>query len=200
MTTSPETPSSEPSPPRRLGNLIPTFAQPRPAPQDPPLPGTPAPPSTATTDPAATGPTEMPGLNRPAPTVLSADPDTSRPTATSGTDDRPRLKPSGDPRQVAKVIGGLLLIVTGALGLLTVRRSGGTKEFRQPTPDERDDIARPLARIAVRHFPLDLIGEDLADVTEAIVAGHEYVMAGPLTYPTEQPNVLGPDDTEDVNS
>ena len=29
------------------------------------------------------------------------------------------------------------------------------------------------------------LGDDLVDVTEAIVAGHEYVMAGPLTYPVE---------------
>jgi hypothetical protein len=68
-------------------------------------------------------------------------------------------------------------MITAGLGMVAARRN---RAFRQPTPRERDDIARPLARIAVRHLPLDLIGDDLADITEATVATHDYVSAGPL--------------------
>ena len=102
------------------------------------------------------------------------DPESPR----TGTFTRPRLKPGGNREDVAKVIGGLIVILTATLGILA-QRSG--RSFRQPTPQQRDEIANPLASIAVRHLPLDVIGEDLADVTQAAVATHSYIMAGPLT-------------------
>jgi hypothetical protein len=109
------------------------------------------------------------------PSPSGSDASSFRPTSTSGTE--PRLKPGGDPEQVRVVIAGLLLMVTATLGVLAARRG---REFRQPDRGERDAIARPLARIAVRHLPLDLIGPDLADATEATVAVHNYVSAGAL--------------------
>lgn len=148
---------------------IPMFAQPRQERTDD------LPPESHVSPPAATwSPESDPESNRPEPESPSDD-DWESPRTTTST--RPRLKPGGNPREVAKVLGGLIVLLTATLGVLAARQG---KEFRQPTPAQRDDIANPLARIAVRHLPLDAIGDDLADLTEAAVASHSYVMDGPL--------------------
>jgi hypothetical protein len=110
------------------------------------------------------------------------EPDSPRTTTST------RRKSGGDPRQVAQVIGGLLVLLTATLALLANQRG---RTFRQPTVRERDDIAQPLARIAVRHLPLDALGPDLADATMAAVALHGYVMAGPLTPPISADSPAG---------
>lgn len=127
----------------------------------------------------------------------STGPDESPRTPTSGTDDRPRLKPGGDAQQVAKAIGGLLIIVTASLSWLSYRSRG--KTMRQPTPEQRDDIARPLARAAVRHLDLTLLGPTFGDLMEATVATHDYLLDGPLlTTPADDTPAWGtPDDDED---
>lgn len=169
--TSPPQQDPQKSRPPAFLSALPTFAAPPSQKLDPPLPEVePSEPLSPSTAPENESP-----IGRRAPMAPSTDDEPSPRTATST--DRPALKPGGDPAQVAKVIGGLFVIVVTSLSVLARRRG---KEFRQPTPEQRDDVARPLARIAVRHLPLDLIGEDLADATEAAVAVHEYAMDGPI--------------------
>lgn len=92
----------------------------------------------------------------------------------------------GDPEKVAKVLGGLLLIAIGTVSFLLRARD---KSVRQPTPRQLEDITDPLARIACRHLPLDALGPDLIDGTEALVAIHAYALDGPLVLRAEGPDV-----------
>jgi hypothetical protein len=102
---------------------------------------------------------------------------------TTGSTDR---LPGGDPEKVAKVVGGLLVLTIATLSILARRRG---REVRQATPRQRDDIAQPVARILVRHLPLDALGPDLVDITEAVVATHEYLLDGPLVTAARPPDV-----------
>ena len=180
-----DTPASpQKSQPPRFLSAIPSVAVPPSLRLDPPL--------TSETDEETDSPreqltpspdprrSESPSGRREPASPSTADGASSAATPTST--DRPPLKPGGNAQQVAQVIGGLFVILVTTLSVLA-RRSG--REFRQPTPEQRDDVARPLARIAVRHLPLDVIGPDLADATEAAVAAHNYAMDGPIvTRPT----------------
>jgi hypothetical protein len=80
-------------------------------------------------------------------------------------------RPGGEATETAKVLAGLMLAVTGLAALLA-RRSG--REFRKPTKVQADDIAAPIARIAVRHLPMDLLGPDLMDagIASSAIAGY----------------------------
>lgn len=80
--------------------------------------------------------------------------------------------PGGDPKEVAKVISGLTIIGLSSLAVW-LRRKG--KHLRMPDERQRDAFARPLANILVRHLPLTEIGPDLADITAAATAVHNYV-------------------------
>jgi hypothetical protein len=187
-------PDPQEKPRQQLLSMLPRFAAPPQTRLDPALPtveesnagpsSNPS-PSTAPTSPVSpSSPLEQPSPSG------AADP-WSPATGTSGTDDavgrpRRRLKAGGDPAEVARAIAGVLLVVTGSLAW-TARQRG--RWFRQPTPKQRDDIARPLARAAVRHLPLDLIGPTFADLAEAAVATHDYAMDGPLIT---DPPVDGP--------
>ncbi len=124
----------------------------------------------------------------PPPSDLDDEPSEYDEPASPRTTTSTRRKPGGDPREVAMVLGGLLVLLTGTLALLANQRG---RTFRQPTIRQRDDIAQPLARIAVRHLPLDALGPDLADATMAAVALHAYVMAGPLTPPISADSPAG---------
>lgn len=87
---------------------------------------------------------------------------------------------SGDPRVAARTIAGLLALIFGTAAVLSRR---GGRLLRQPTRAQMDDFTEPLGRILVRWLPLDVIGQDLADVTQAAAAGHQYVLDGPLLEP-----------------
>lgn len=80
-------------------------------------------------------------------------------------------RPGGEATETAKVLAGLMLAVTGLAALLA-RRTG--REFRKPTKVQADDIAAPIARIAVRHLPMDLLGPDLMDagIASSAIAGY----------------------------
>lgn len=164
MDTESQNPPQPPTP--RLGT-IPGFSQPKTLPIDPLPEG-----SIITGTPSQT------------PDLENRDPYLEPENESTDDDPSPRTristsrKPGGDPVMVAQVLGGLLLLLTGTLAVLASRQG---KTFRQPTPRQRDDIAEPLARIAVRHLPLEALGPDLADATAAAVSVHSYVMAGPLT-------------------
>lgn len=115
-------------------------------------------------------PPSSPTGDRPAPIESSPGRPAAGRTRTSGT---------GDPTAAGKALGGLLVIVLGALGAM-LARSG--RRLRQPTPRQVDDIALPLGAIAARHLPTELIGRDLADLTQAAAATHRYILdeSGPL--------------------
>lgn len=93
------------------------------------------------------------------------------PTATSSGSKR--WKSGGDPVATAKVLAGLLGVVALSLKVWAARRS---VEFRAPTSGQLDDVTVPVARILVRHLPMDLINDDLADLAEAGAAMHSYVL------------------------
>ncbi|RGC64996.1 hypothetical protein C5N14_30870 [Micromonospora sp. MW-13] len=106
-----------------------------------------------------------------APPPLSPEPPAARRTRTSGT---------SDPAAAGRTLAGLLVILAGiTAGLLA--RSG--RHLRQPTRRQVADVADPIGRIAARHLPTDLLGDDVGDVAEAAAAVHAYVLdedAGPL--------------------
>ena len=81
---------------------------------------------------------------------------------------------------VSRLIAGLLLVASTVPVLLLARQG---RSFRRPTEQQARDIADPLARIAVRHLPLEVIGADLADGIDAAIATNAYVTDGPLTEP-----------------
>lgn len=163
--------TSEPrneTPPPRLFPL-PNLAPNRPARRMDPTPS-PSPDHDLSRDPS-----EPPSPDQwPPDSVLEHDesPTDSPPTPTST-----RRRPGGEPHMVAQVLGGLLLLLTGTLGVLLARQG---RTLRQPTPAQRDGMAEPVARIAVRHLPLDALGPDLADATAAVVAVHGYIADGAL--------------------
>lgn len=91
-----------------------------------------------------------------------------------------KWRPGGDPIATGAVLGGLL--VAGLKFVQTLARRRG-RDFRMPSPGERDDISQPLGRILVRHLPMDLIGPDLHDIALAASAVHSYALADPLLPP-----------------
>lgn len=125
-------------------------------------PSSPGEPASPPASPPASSPDDVP----PPPIVSSPDRPAAARTRTSGT-------------EVGKTLGGLLVIVVGFTAALLARRG---RALRQPRPSQVDDIAMPLGRIAARHLPVDMIGPDLADVTESAAALHRYLLddAGPL--------------------
>lgn len=137
-----------------------------------------------------TSPPDNPAPNettdaRPEPIESSPERPAARRTRTSGT---------GDPTAAGKAIGGLLVILAGALGAL-LARSG--RHLRQPTPRQVDDIAGPLGAIAARHLPTEFLTADLLDVTTAAAATHRYVLdddAGPLLSRTATAAVNYPEE------
>lgn len=97
-------------------------------------------------------------------------------------------------RNAGVLLAGLLTVVAGlaALGLARVGR-----QLRRPTKDETRAVARPVARILVRHVPADMITADLADLGEAGAAVSDYVSAGPVAprvLPVQHIGMVPPDD------
>jgi hypothetical protein len=127
-------------------------------------------------------PVAPPGPGEPGGPPPAERPDDERPFTTGSTD----RAPGGDPDKVATVLGGLFLIALGTVSFLARRRE---RQLRMPTPRQLEDIAQPLARIACRHLPMDALGPDLIDGTEALVAVHGYVLDGPLIEPADGPDV-----------
>lgn len=134
---------------------------------DPPLPPVPSPEG-------ETWPQEADEPIPYVPTGPKPGPGEGRTTSSAG---KRRWRPGGDPEKAAQVIGGALILITGMLGGLAARRG---RRFRQPTTGQRDAVAEPLGRIAVRWLPMDLLGDDFADGLEAAYAAHNYISAGPL--------------------
>lgn len=116
----------------------------------------------------------------PDPRPADSDPDTPTPTSSTGSERRKRIRDrisrgmgSGDPETVAEILGGLLIAGIGTLGLWLARHG---RHLRIPTPDQRDAIAEPVARIACRHLPMARLGPDIADGAIAVFATQDYLM------------------------
>jgi hypothetical protein len=107
---------------------------------------------------------------------VGADPDRPTDTSSAGSTSG-RLRPGGDPENTAKALTGLLLVFT--LGLAWVARKRGW-EFRSPTQEEASDMMTPVARIAVRRLPMDLLNPDIYDFAEAVSAFDSYAKADVL--------------------
>ena len=93
---------------------------------------------------------------------------------------RRNWQPGGDPGQVSAFVAVLLLAVFG-VAAMPMRATSRT--LRRPDSDELDAIAEPLARIACRHLPMDLLGPDMVDLVAAAKATNSYATAGPLIVP-----------------
>ena len=106
---------------------------------------------------------------------------------------RRRWSAGGDPEELTAVIGGALALAISGVGLLLRRRA---RTVRQPNKRELDAFAEPLARIACRHFPMDLLGPDLLDITKAGKATSDYVTNGRLIVPAVTTGVLHTDRTD----
>jgi hypothetical protein len=97
---------------------------------------------------------------------------------------RTRTYTASDYAQASRVLHGLIAIACGIAFAAFSRRG---LLFRQPTRGEISDVTDPLGRVAARHLPMDLIGPDLLDLTEAAAAGHSYVLAGPIIARPDMP-------------
>lgn len=87
------------------------------------------------------------------------------------------------------MVGGVLNIAL-SLADIVIRRLRGRK-VRQPSRDQVDDIAEPLASLAIRHLDMTKFGPDLADIVAAGGAASGYMREGPMTEPLEeQPPVV----------
>lgn len=158
---------------------LPAFRQPL---SDPPLPEVTGDPTGMTPAPS-TG--SLPGPQRPD----SSDNSPVPPLALSPEPrDRTRTFTPSDYAAASKVLQGLIAIACGIAFTAFARRR---LVFRQPTPKEITGFSDPLGRIAARHLPMDLIGPDLLDATEAAAAAHGYVLAGPIVT---RPDMQLPED------
>jgi hypothetical protein len=138
---------------------------------DPPLPPVPAPEGSRPASPDdSLSDDPIPYV----PTDRSTDDTGPRTTSSAG---KRRWRPGGDPTQAAQIIGGLIVLVTGLAGTLAMRTG---RRMRQPDAAQRDAIAEPLGRIAVRWLPMDAIGRDFLDGLQAARGAHDYLTAGPL--------------------
>ena len=99
-------------------------------------------------------------------------------TDTCSRDSEPRKKVGVEEATV--LMAGLLGVATLGCAWLVQRRSRGQKTLRQPSSVESDRIAAPLARIAARLVPADLLAPSLADAIMAMSATGAYLTDGPL--------------------
>ncbi|HWB34594.1 MAG TPA: hypothetical protein VHA75_01070 [Rugosimonospora sp.] len=81
-------------------------------------------------------------------------------------------------RDTAKVVGGLLLAGIGLVGLVVRLRHDA--RLRKPTGKQLDDMAAPLARLALRYVPAEALSPTLLDVTGFVAATTEWLGDGPL--------------------
>lgn len=130
------------------------------------------------TEPTTTSPNpagDVDGLGPPDPPNRRPDPPAGTRTASSS----PVSKPTA--AEAAKLVAGILgLVVAGVAAVVAWR---GRRELRRPTGQQLDDIAAPLARIAVRHVPAELLNADLADGLLAAGAIGAYLGDGKLIRP-----------------
>jgi hypothetical protein len=175
-----------------LPAALPVFAEPPSRQLDPSLPPVPAPPQApqeTASGPQPSGPLEtakrlLSPARQPASQLTPeesstpADPSSTAPGTGTSTDRKPRAwKPGGDPTEAGETIAGAITILTGILAARLALRG---RHLRTPTVRERDEIAMPIGRILVRWLPMNLLGKDLKDATQAAAATQNYLTNGPL--------------------
>lgn len=169
------------SPNRPPGALVPAFASPLP---DPPLPEvTPdsSPPPASQPEPAAAPRPRRRNLLLRTPATASG-PDAGAIPKPEPDGIRTDTSLVGKPTivETARLVAGLLgLVAAGAALLVQVRG----RTLRRPSKDHLNDMARPLARIGLRHVDTGVINADLIDVINAGTVLGDYLTEGPLTSP-----------------
>lgn len=93
-------------------------------------------------------------------------------SGTPGTDEKPSTK------DTAELLAGIIAVV--AVGVAFVVRWRLKANLREPTEKQAEEIAKPLARIGLRHVPAAKLNPDLLDATQAAAAFGKYLKAGPL--------------------
>lgn len=99
------------------------------------------------------------------------------------------LDSTGEPAKISvketvKLVSGILVIMVGVAAMVIARADpSGRATLRKPSDHERENIARPVASILVRHADPALLNPDLTDLILAGSATVDYVSAGPLIVP-----------------
>lgn len=81
--------------------------------------------------------------------------------------------------ETAKLVAGLLALAFSGAALVV--QYSRRRRLRKPTRDQYDGMARPLAKIGLRHVDPGVINADLVDLIAFGVAAGDYVSDGPLT-------------------
>ncbi len=122
-------------------------------------------------------------LPRRDPANLGENPGPSRTESSTPGENRAAAKPTAE-EATGLVIGVLAIVTTAAAAIIRWRLN---RKLREPTKTQRGDIARPLARILLRHANAIVLGEDIPDALQAAGAIGAYAGDGPLLLP------VGPD-------
>jgi hypothetical protein len=134
----------------------------------------------------------------PGPTMAEPDPEATPSQVRSPSSDGPAPEAGstsaspGKPRSViqgelAAAVAGALMITAALAGWL-LRRPG--RRLRKPLKADYKAVAAPVARIVVRHVPVDLapgIALSIYDGCEATAAFMGYAERGPLLEPERDP-------------
>lgn len=128
------------------------------------------------------------------------------PDGAAGPDAPPSPRPDDEPTRTAissvskpsaaeataLMVGVLGLVVAGAAFVVRLRTR---RKLREPTSQQRRDIAAPLGRILLRRADLTLLGPDIADLLQAGAATGAYLgdgdLLGPLDLDAGIPDDLG---------
>jgi hypothetical protein len=178
---------------------LPTFSPPIGRGDDPPAPADPDPGEEERT----TGPTlpPDPAARSWLPYGGDGSADTIR-TRTEDSSDQLTTPTTAGKAETARNAGVLLAgILTVAAGLVAVVLARAGRELRRPTRDETRAVARPIARILVRHIPAEMITADLADMGEAAAGVSDYMSAGPVAprvVAVQHIGMVPPDDPAQV--
>lgn len=159
---------------------VPQFRQPAAAAEVTDLPGPPAEEDMPLIEERTTGATlpNRPGLGDFSPPYAGVgDEGTIRTRMGTSSETPPRSK-AETVRTAAAVIGAAIGVVGMLAGIVAARAFG--RMLRQPTPDQRREIARPLAAIAQRRLDLTKWSPDLVDGTAAAEAFGAYLSDGPV--------------------
>jgi len=164
------------------GAVIPGFATPPPRVEDPPLPEVDEPAQAAEPARPRFGLPKLPSMR-----LGTLGGGTRTGTSSRDSDLCPGLEPRAKVgiEEATILLAGLLGVATLGCAWLVQRRSRGQKTLRQPSDVESSRIAAPLARIASRLVPADLLAPSLADGIMAMSATGAYLTAGPLVIPNK---------------
>lgn len=109
-------------------------------------------------------------------------PPLSRKPATSGTRTRTSASTGdADPKLTAELTAAALGVVVAAIAFaVQLRRGARRRQLREPSNAQLDDMAAPLARIAGRHLPVEVLNKDLVDGLIFAGAAGRYLRDGDL--------------------